>query len=172
MNADAMTFSSMPPILRGVAMRLVSLGLGLAAIMTARKGGSAAGLAGLLGALALLGWGVAMRGRLGRVRDFVFDFIAIAIFAAVCDPHGVLWRAPGAWTDIFRMSAAGATFASAIYLVVGATARLPTSDRAMAEGPAALASFLGLSGGRVHIEHQGPQLRQRALQHDPRACNT
>jgi cyclic beta-1,2-glucan synthetase len=120
MSAEAMTFSSIPPILRGVAMRLVSLGLGLAAIMTARKGGSVAGLAGLLGALALLGWGVAMRGRLGRVRDFVLDFIAIALFAAVCDPGGVLWRAPGGWADIFRMSAAGATFAAGLYLVVSA----------------------------------------------------
>lgn len=121
MNVDATSASSIPPILRGAAMRLVGLALGLAAILTARHGGwQSAALAALSGAAALAVWGFALRGRLASPLQHAVDFAAIFALASVVDPGGVLWRAPGAWVDVFRLSAAGAVFAVGLYLVSGA----------------------------------------------------
>ncbi|WP_442753386.1 GH36-type glycosyl hydrolase domain-containing protein [Methylocystis sp. JAN1] len=57
--------------------------------------------------------------------NFGVDFTAVAIFAALCDRSGVLWRAPETMEQLFRLSPVGAGVAAAFYIagVVSLTAR-------------------------------------------------
>jgi cyclic beta-1,2-glucan synthetase len=57
--------------------------------------------------------------------NFAVDFIAVAIFAALCDRSGLLWRAPDVLEQLFRFSPVGAGAATLVYIagVVSLTAR-------------------------------------------------
>ena len=121
MHAEATRRSLSFPFLQGAAMRLLSIALALAAILAARQGGlEKAAVAGLCGMAALTGWRLSRTGRLPSLLSLGIDFAVPFVFAYVTDPASVLWRAPGSWTEVFRLSSAGSIFAVGVYLVVTA----------------------------------------------------
>ena len=67
-------------------------------------------------------------GRLRQGVDFAVDFAVVAAFAFLCDPAGVLWRAPERLERVFALTPVGASVAAALYLVGVAFA--PRASRA------------------------------------------
>ncbi len=106
---------------RTLERSLLGAGLATAACFGAAKGGGHALWAGALGALAL--YLLQPRdSRVGerhyfRMAEAIVDFFAVALFAALCDPSGVLWRAPTSLAELFRLTSTGAGTASFLYLV-------------------------------------------------------
>ena len=83
-------------------------------------------VAGLFAAIALL----LLRPAVGRIRqgvDFAFDFAAVGALAFLCDPAGVLWRAPQSLAQLFALTSVGASVAVVLYLVGAAFA--PSASR-------------------------------------------
>lgn len=78
-------------------------------------------VAGLFAALALS----LLRPAVGRIRqgvDFGFDFAAVGALAFLCDPAGVLWRAPQSLAQLFTLTSVGASVAVVLYIVGAAVA--------------------------------------------------
>ncbi|QGM45013.1 GH36-type glycosyl hydrolase domain-containing protein [Methylocystis heyeri] len=105
---------------RTLERTLLGACLATAAYFGAAKGDGHALWAGLLGALALyLLRPVDPRdGRFGYFRkaEAIVDYAAIAAFTALCDPSGVLWRAPASMAELFRLTSPGAGTATLIYI--------------------------------------------------------
>ena len=76
-----------------------------------RPGGASVSLiAGLFAATAVF----LLRPAAGRLRqgvDFAVDFAVVAAFAFLCDPAGVLWRAPERLEHVFTLTPVGASVA-------------------------------------------------------------
>ncbi|WP_159731170.1 glycosyl transferase family 36 [Methylosinus sp. Ce-a6] len=61
-----------------------------------------------------------LRPALGRLRlgvDFALDFAAVGALAFLCDPNGVLWRAPDSLGSLFTLTSIGASSAAGLYLL-------------------------------------------------------
>lgn len=99
---------------------LIGAGLVAAASFEATNGRSHALLAGAIAALALyLLRSHQLPGsasRLTRGLEAAADFLAVAALAALCDPTGVLWRAPTSLENLFTLTPSGAGTASFLYL--------------------------------------------------------
>ncbi|MBY6240133.1 GH36-type glycosyl hydrolase domain-containing protein [Methylosinus sp. Sm6] len=73
-------------------------------------------IAGFFAATALY----VLRPAVGRLRqgvDFAIDFAAVGALAFLCDPAGVLWRAPQRLDQLLALTPVGATVAVTLYLV-------------------------------------------------------
>ncbi len=73
-----------------------------------------------------------------------FDALVVGVYALLCNPQGFLWRAPGAWSDLFAFTAVGACCASGLYIasvliIMAYSGRRP---QAAATGALALIPFL------------------------------
>ncbi len=99
---------------------LIGAGLVAAATFETTNGRSHALLAGAIAALALyLLRSHQLSGsasRLTRGLEAAADFLAVAALAALCDPTGVLWRAPTSLQNLFTLTPSGAGTASFLYL--------------------------------------------------------
>jgi cyclic beta-1,2-glucan synthetase len=115
---------------------LLGAALLAAAAVEAANGLGQAVFAGALGALAL--YLLTPRHRspaIDRRRQGVqaaVDFLAVAALAALCDPSGVLWRAPTSLENIFLLTPGGAGTAVFLYLTgaIALTGRSPWTIRA------------------------------------------
>lgn len=88
----------------------------LVSIMEAAGGREHMLVAGFFAATAML----LMRPAPGRIRqgvDFALDFCAIGGLALLCDPSGVLWRAPETLSGLFTLTPIGAGSAVGLYLL-------------------------------------------------------
>ena len=101
-------------IIRAERLLVAIICIGFAAV-EAYQGLMHAPIAGFLGAGALLIVTPAA-GRSNRLLDFLVDFLFVSIFALLCDPAGVLWRAPHNWSEVFSLTPVGASTATLLYL--------------------------------------------------------
>ncbi|HEY8262233.1 MAG TPA: glycosyl transferase family 36, partial [Methylosinus sp.] len=99
-------------------------------------------VAGLFAALATF----LLRPAIGRIRqgvDAAMDFCAVGAIAFLCDPAGVLWRAPERLDQLLTLTPVGASVAAALYLLGAAVA--PSASRfAMRAALLALPVLFGL----------------------------
>ncbi len=138
---------------------------GLVSAMEAGGGREHLLVAGFFAATALL----LLRPAQGRIRqgvDFAIDFTAIGALAFLCDPAGVLWRAPDTLSGLFTLTPNGASSAVGLYLL--GVAILPGSRFAL-RGALFLLPFLfcllvalgsraiGELGGLLFLGLEAPQ---------------
>ena len=94
---------------------------------------------GLLGALALRGFAIALTGW-GGGRIFAVDFVALTAIGLAVSPETALWSAPNNAVDLLRLSQPAGLVASGLYL---AAALIGLVSRGSRSGPrACLALFL------------------------------
>ncbi|BDV34106.1 GH36-type glycosyl hydrolase domain-containing protein [Methylocystis iwaonis] len=75
-----------------------------------------------------------------QAANFAIDFIAVGVFAALCDRSGVLWRAPETLEQLFRFSPVGAGVATVAY--IGGAVALTARSRMRLRGALFLLPFL------------------------------
>jgi len=132
---------------RGAPLTALLAGLLLlgASIALAGMGGWEAAL----GAGATAALGLALVNPEGRflitlARVGWFDALVVGVYALLCNPQGFLWRAPGAWADLFAFTSVGACCAAGLYIaslliIMAYSGRRP---QAAANGALALIPFL------------------------------
>jgi cyclic beta-1,2-glucan synthetase len=79
-------------------------------------------------------------GKIRRGVDFAIDFGVVGLFALICDPSGVLWRAPATLGQLFTLTPIGAGVASGLYVLGAAT--LSSGSRFALRGAMFLLPFL------------------------------
>ena len=118
---------------------------GLVSAMEAGGGREHLLVAGFFAAMALF----LLRPALGRIRqgvDFALDFSVVGALAFLCDPSGVLWRAPDSLRDLFTLTPIGASSAVGLYLL--GVAILPGSPFRAARGAVPAAASCSVSWSR------------------------
>ncbi|MDE2579476.1 MAG: glycosyl transferase family 36 [Hyphomicrobiales bacterium] len=110
-------------------LRLVAgVALACAAVWLAGAGGwMHAGAGALAGALALALIAPAPGPLIAPFA--IFDALVLAAYGLLCNPAGVLWRAPGAWSEVFAFTSLGASVAAGLYIATIAIAFASSARR-------------------------------------------
>jgi cyclic beta-1,2-glucan synthetase len=119
---------------RKLERMLLGCALLAAAVVEAANGRGQAVFAGVSAALALYLLASRHEAALERRQKSILaavDFLAVAALAALCDPSGVLWRAPTSTENLFLLTPGGAGTAVFLYLTgsVGLIGRSPFAIR-------------------------------------------
>ena len=142
---------------RKLERMLLGCALLAAAVVEAANGRGQAVFAGALAALALYLLASRHDAALDRRQRSILaavDFFAVAALAALCDPSGVLWRAPTSIENLFLLTPSGAGTAVFLYLTgsVGLTGRSPLAIRAALFALPFLFCLLVALGSPVAVE--------------------
>jgi cyclic beta-1,2-glucan synthetase len=142
---------------RKLERMLLGCALLAVAVVEAANGRGQAVFAGALAALALYLLASHHYAALDRRQKSILaaaDFFAVAALAALCDPSGVLWRAPTSIESLFLLTPSGVGTAVFIYLAgsVGLTGRSPLAIRAALFALPFLFCLLIALGSPVAIE--------------------
>ena len=142
---------------RKLERMLLGCALLAAAVVEAANGRGQAVFAGALAALALYLLASRHDAALDRRQSSILaavDFLAVAALAALCDPSGVLWRAPTSIENLFLLTPSGAGTAVFLYLTgsVGLTGRSPLAIRAALFALPFLFCLLVALGSPVAVE--------------------
>ena len=142
---------------RKLERMLLGCALLAAAVVEATNGRGQAVFAGALAALALFLLASRHDAALDRRQKGILaavDFFAVAALAALCDPSGVLWRAPTSIENLFLLTPSGAGTAVFLYLTgsVGLTGRSPFAIRAALFALPFLFCLLVALGSPVAVE--------------------
>ena len=109
-NAPARPAPHLLAILCGIAACAVAIG-------AAGWGKPAAALlAGVAAGFALAVLSPEKRPAAAAMRFALFDAVVVGAYGLLCNPAGVLWRAPNAWSELFAFTGFGASCAAALYL--------------------------------------------------------
>ena len=142
---------------RRLERMLLGCALLAAAVVEAANGRGQAVYAGVSAVLALY----LLASRHGAAPDrrqkcilAVVDFLAVAALAALCDPSGVLWRAPTSVENLFLLTPGGAGTAVFLYLSgsIGLTGRSRLAIRAALFALPFLFCLLVAVGSPVAVE--------------------
>ncbi len=125
----------------GGMLRLASACLLVGALWALARGDATYAIyGGLLGALALRGFSIALTGKAGGRALFGIDFVALTGFGLAAAPNLPLWSLPVDALDLVRLSQPGVTVAAGLYL---AAAVIGLRSRGAGAGPLpCLALFL------------------------------
>ena len=142
---------------RKLERMLLGCALLAGAVVEAANGRGQAVFAGALAALALYLLASRHDAALDRRQKSILaavDFFAVAALAALCDPSGVLWRAPTSIENLFLLTPSGAGTAVFVYLAgsVGLTGRSPLAIRAALFALPFLFCLLVALGSPVAVE--------------------